>query len=250
MSYPETLVLERASDEYDNLARHSQLIEGLFEDEQGNIELSADLLFPNEAANVQQKKWQLFVDVFFPQLAQERLYILRNDGSISIDPARGKVDDIVELLDYLLVDEPDTMMDFAREQARKSLDVIGVPNERERVAREPGAGAVAYEARQQEFRNRNAVPNIGQHNWQNNNEWQNENENNNNRPNVQLGHTEENEALLAKVSRQNYSRFGLNERRSKSRRNRRRQTRRNQSSRRQQRKSRRSNRKSRRGNRK
>lgn len=249
MNYPETLVLERGSEEYDNLARHSGLIQNLFEDEQGNIELTADLLFPNEAANVQQKKWKLFVDVFYPQLAQERLYIQSANGSISVDPARGKVDDIVELLDYLLVDDPDTMMDFARDQARKSMNIVGVANERERAPREPGEGAVAFEARQQNLRNRNEVPNIGQHNWQNNNGRGNNNESNNNRPNVQLGHTEENEALLAGISRQNYSRLGLNERRAKSRRTRRRQTRRNQSSRRQARKSRRSNRKSRRGNR-
>lgn len=243
MQRPETLVLERGSDEYNTLARHSGLIQNLFEDEQGNIELSADLLFPNDAANVQTRKWNLFVDVFFPQLAVERLYTVAANGSISIDPARGNVNDIVELLDYLLVDDPDTMMDFAREQARRSLDVVAVANEGERAPREPGAGAVAFEARQEELRNRNAVPNIGQHNWANNNRRFQNNENEDNEPNVRIGHREENDAILARVSQKNISRLGLNERRAKSRRNRRRQTRRAQSSRRQQRKSRRGNRK-------
>jgi hypothetical protein len=223
-SYPEVIILERGSQEYNHLARHSGLIQNLFEDDEGNIELSADLMFPNETKAEQDRLWGLFVDIFFPELGIHRLFIMKNTG-LNVDPKRGTLDDVRGMVDYMMVDEPETMMNFAKAQARKTLNIPAEEVPRGAPNRRPGAAAAAFAARQANLAARNAPPNnweFGHNNWNNNNEGAS-----NNSGDPRLGHREENNEYLAKVSTKNWGRFGLNERRKKNRRTRRRQNRKN-----------------------
>lgn len=192
MSYPPEIRLERGSEELKFLTKHSQLLETYTELSNGDVILSAADLFQGD-----ETKWKMFVDVFFPELAIQRFFVFKN-GKMSVDPKRGTEEDLRELLDYLLVEEPRTMMNFAEKQARKSLNKNVYANTVARgvAPRATASAAVAVER------------NYG--NWVNNNNYFNNNLNNNNNENVEIGYTEEEEEFMGKLKGKNVKKYYTN----------------------------------------
>jgi hypothetical protein len=228
--YPETIVLDRDSEEYTFLTSHSDLIKEL-SDIDPVLELSADILFAGD-----EGKWKSFVDIFFPELGIKPYFGFRN-RNVYVLPERGTRETLEDFLDFFMVRTTNThgvgqpanvirqeMMNFAKKQARKQMNAprnqalpgVGAPRAAFVVPRAQG-----YEP-----------------NWNNNNnrEAEEEEEEENN---IQLGQREENEPYLARLRPQNRARF-VNERRGgKSNR----RTRRNKSHRKNRKQTRRRNRK-------
>lgn len=114
--YPETIVLEPGSEEYDLLVGHSDLIDSLSDDIGGPLELSADLMFQGDT-----EKWKNFVDIFFPGLSGNPYFGFKKNAIFVLDERGGK-EGLKDMLDFMMVDTPNTMMNFARQQARKQLN--------------------------------------------------------------------------------------------------------------------------------
>lgn len=218
MEYPDEIVLERGSPELVNLTKHSKLLKELIEDD-GSLVLTADLLFGGD-----KNKWKIFVDVFFPEIGVKRFFVFHKNGEISVDPKRGTKEDLIDILDYMDVDEPRTMMNFAKQQARKSLNASAATVPRGVGIRTPGKAAQAYAAQQARMRaNRYNYNNFGYGNYrtfeeeENNNGanvFPNRNENNGNNNNNNNNNNQNNMNLakppartlgnfLGKVTRRN-----------------------------------------------
>lgn len=200
-NYPESIVLEQGSEEFDMLTKHSDLIKEL--DLDGNsLELTADLLF-----NGDEDKWHNFVDIFFPELGnKDNKYFGFKNGKIYVLNERGGKEELTKMLDFLLVDRPETMMNFARKQAKKQLNAPSNVIARGVGIREPGRGAREYAAQQAARQgNRNNYSNYGNNEnrrglWANirdhygNNENENNNNNNNGLPEIRVNNNGNNGA--------------------------------------------------------
>ena len=148
--YPETVTLDPESAEYIFMKAHSALFDTLTELNSGPVELSAELLFQGD-----EQKWKNFVDIFFPNLTGKQYFGFRNNN-IYVLPERGGTNSLRNILDYLMVNSPSTMMNFAKGQARKYVTAPAAKVAKGVGIREPGAGARAYlAARAQARRNNN-----------------------------------------------------------------------------------------------
>jgi len=146
----------------------------------------------------------MFVDLFFPEMGYNPLFMFRN-GSIRIIPNRGTKEDLAKLMDFLLVDDKKTMMNFARRQARKQLNAPANTANRGKGTRKNGT---------QERKRGNSNYN----NNYNNNAVNNNNNNENNGLNIGFANNNE-EALFGKLSNKNAKKYFPNiGRRSKTRR--------------------------------
>jgi len=110
MSYPDEIIVELGSPEYEALS-HSEFFRTLAENYSENNEIKLSAKFFGD-------EWPMFVDLFFPEMGYNPLFMFRN-GSIRLIPKRGTKEDLAKLMDFLLVDDEKTMMNFARSQARK-----------------------------------------------------------------------------------------------------------------------------------
>ena len=195
MSYPDEIIVEIGSPEYEALS-HSEFFRTLAENysENNEIKLSAKF-FGNE--------WPMFVDLFFPEMGYNPLFMFRN-GSIRIIPNRGTKEDLAKLMDFLLVDDKKTMMNFARSQARKQLNAPANTVNRGKGTRKNGTNE----------RKR------GNSNYNNNNNNAVNNNNNNENNGLNIGFANNNEeALFGKLSNKNAKKYFPNiGRRSKTRR--------------------------------
>ena len=171
--YPETIVLQRGTEEFDFLVQHSGLIESLANDNEPTLELSADLLFAGD-----QSKWQNFVDLFFPAKAVRDFFGFKN-GNVYVLPDRGGKEALRDLLDFFLVNTPNTMWNFAKQQAKRQVYAPANTVAPGVGIRVPGRGARAYAARQARLAPRNNFGN-------NNNVWPNEGSAENTRPDVRV----------------------------------------------------------------
>ena len=113
MSYPDEIIVVKGSPEYKVLS-HSEFFTTLAENWTKNNEVKLSSKFFGD-------EWPMFVDLFFPEMGYNPLFMFRN-GSIQVIPNRGKKEDLAKLMDFLLVDDEKTMMNFARNQARKQLN--------------------------------------------------------------------------------------------------------------------------------
>jgi hypothetical protein len=116
--YPESITPNPGSDEYNFLFKHSHVFRELH-DWQGPIELSADLLFGGD-----QTKWQDFVDIFFPEVGVKP-YFGKKNNNIYVLPNRGNEESLKDMLEFLMIDSPDTIMNFAKAQARTQFILSG-----------------------------------------------------------------------------------------------------------------------------
>jgi len=227
--YPVEIILEDGSEELEFLTKHSGLLKEL-EEIETPIRLNADILFGGD-----QSKWKAFVDVFFPGVSENPYFGYKN-GKTFVRPERGTKENLRELVDFFLVDTPETMMNFARKQATKQLNAPSVTAARGVGIRRPGRGARQFMARQARFAPRG--------HWNNNSN--NENAGNNESrkakgPEIKVNNNGENYNNNNTVNRTAVSRArpmtlgnflppqlktGLRTRRSKTRRANRKQTRR------------------------
>lgn len=230
--YPDEITLEEGSEELKFLSEHSELINTLAEIETP-LKLTADTLFPNDAEEVKEEKWHNFVDLFFPEMGVRKFFTVKN-GKVVIAPGRGSENAVTSLLDFFMVDEPNTMLNFARIQAQKQINAPLSVEPRGQGIIEPGVGARAFASRQEQLRGNQEY--VGPE-WPNNNNYNNNNYNENNNNRTKVGYTEEEEEMLSKLKGHAASKYYPNERR-KSNRRRRNMTRRNSSLRRASRKNR------------
>ena len=115
MNYPDEIIVQKDSSEYDVLYKHSELFRTIAEKYSGNkdeVKLSSSF-FGDE--------WPMFVDLFFPEMGYNPLFIFKN-RAIQLRSNRGTKEQLAQLLRYLLVDDEDTMMNFARDQAKKQVN--------------------------------------------------------------------------------------------------------------------------------
>ena len=161
--YPEEIVLEAGSEELEFLTKRSGLLKELGEIETP-LTLSADVLFQGD-----QTKWKMFVDVFFPGLSGKPFFGYKN-GKVFVRPERGTRENLRQMVDFFMVDTPETMMNFARKQAERQMNAPTVTAARGVGIRRPGRGAHQFMLRQARF----APPR---------NPWNNNNNNGNRRNN-------------------------------------------------------------------
>ena len=117
MSYPDKIIILRDTEEFNLLYRHSKLFQRIvdtYSENKDEITLSSTLFGGND------DEWHMFLDVFFPEKGIGKFFIFKNK-SIQVNPERGTKEVLINLLDYMMIDE-DTMMNFARAQARKQIN--------------------------------------------------------------------------------------------------------------------------------
>ena len=199
MSYPDEIIVELGSPEYEALS-HSEFFRTLAENYSENNEIKLSAKFFGD-------EWPMFVDLFCPEMGYNPLFMFRN-GSIRLIPKRGTKEDLAKLMDFLLVDDTRTMMNFARKQARKQLNAPANTVNRGKGTRKNGTN---------ERKRGNSNYNNNYNNNNNNNNVNNVN-NENNEPN--FGFIDNNEeAILGKLSNKNAKKYFPNiRRRSRTRR--------------------------------
>ncbi len=182
-----------------------QTIAELTDPSDTEIELSADFLFPVSEEEEQQTRWRTFVDLFFPELGVQKFFNVRGKNII-VSPGRGGVEAIEDMYRYMLVgdDKRENVLAFVKKQAKKQINAQGEALAPAKITKGKsrnnnntrGVGAYNNEVpyRNNEF----PYPN-NEYNFYNNNGAEN------NFPTI--GHTEEEEKWLSKLSKKNYTRF-------------------------------------------
>ena len=184
MSYPDKIIILRDTPEFDLLYKHSELFRVIVEhyaEDKNRIVLSSDF-FGGDG-----EEWYMFVDLFFPEMGVSPLFIFKN-RSIQLNPYRGTKEQMARLLRYMNVNNDDTMMNFARNQARKQVNMPQniVPR---------GTGVRKTK--------KYALRNNSNQNYNNNYTTNYNNNNNSNNSGPTLGYTENEERYLGKLSTRN-----------------------------------------------
>lgn len=180
MNYPDEIIVKKDSSEYKLLYKHSKVFrkQVKYSGNKDEVKLSSEF-FGDE--------WTMFVDLFFPEMGINPLFKFKNN-SIQLRSNRGTKEQLAQLLRFLLVDDEETMMNFARSQALKQ---INAPAE--------------IDPTKKRTRRRNIEQKLNNNNYNNHNNYNsnyNKNYNNNNNG-PKLGLTEEEENLLPKLSNKN-----------------------------------------------
>jgi hypothetical protein len=192
MSYPDEIIVVKGSPEYKVLS-HSEFFKTLAENWSKNNEVTLTSEFFGD-------KWPMFVDLFFPEIGYNPLFMFKN-GSIQVIPKRGTKEDLAKLMDFLLVDDEKTMMNFARNQARKQLNAPAITVNRGKGTRRNGT----HERKRGNNNNNNYYNNYN-NNYNNNNNNSNNENNENNGPNIGFANNNE-EAIYGKLSNKNAKKY-------------------------------------------
>jgi len=184
MSYPDKIIILRDTPEFDLLYKHSELFRVIVEhyaEDKNRIVLSSDF-FGGDG-----EEWYMFVDLFFPEKGVSPLFTFKN-RKIQVNPNRGTKEQMARLLRYMNVNNDDTMMNFARNQARKQVNMPQniVPR---------GTGVRKTK--------KYALRNNSNQNYNNNYTTNYNNNNNSNNSGPTLGYTENEERYLGKLSTRN-----------------------------------------------
>lgn len=199
-NYPDSIQIEGEKLKY--MKEHSGLIATLLENQghEESLELDAETMFGGD-----REMWKLFMDLFFPEEGYAKLFNVRNN-KLYVKNSRGGEEALMDVLRYMLVNEPGREIEFAKNQARKQI------NAAQQI--EPRGVGVRAAARVAEVRNNyDNFP-------ANNNNWHNNNNNNNNGNNIHVGYTSNEEAMLGKLSGTAAKQYYRNNRRKATRRNR------------------------------
>lgn len=183
MSYPDKIIILRDTPEFDLLYKHSELFRVIVEhyaEDKNRIVLSSDF-FGGDG-----EEWYMFVDLFFPEKGVSPLFTFKN-RKIQLNPYRGTKEQMARLLRYMNVNNDDTMMNFARNQARKQVNMP-----QNIVPRGTGVRKTQKYAR-----------NNSNQNYNNNYTTNYNNNNNSNNSGPTLGYTENEERYLGKLSNRN-----------------------------------------------
>ena len=186
MSYPDKIIILRDTPEFDLLYKPSELFRVIVEhyaEDKNKIVLSSDFFGGNG------EEWFMFIDLFFPEMGVSPLFTFKN-RNIQVIPYRGTKEKMTRLLRYMMVNNDDTMINFARNQARKQVNMP-----RNTVPRGTGVRKTQKYARSNSNKNYN----------NNNNNYNTNYNNNNNSDNSgpSLGYTENEERYLGKLSNRN-----------------------------------------------
>lgn len=189
--YPHTISIEGETLDY--LKNHSELIAILLENQnnQDALELDCDILFGGD-----NEKWHLFLDLFFPEEGYAKLFDVLNNSTMRVKNSRGGEEALMDMLRYMMVNEPGTELEFAINQARRQINAPAVVAPR-------GVGVRAPLRFVRRNNNNNNNRNEYPHNFNNNNNRvfpNNDNENTDN--NVRLGYTNEEESMLGRLKGQ------------------------------------------------
>ena len=191
MEYPNEIIVEKGTPEYNVLYEHSELfriIANNYSENKDKVKLSSTFF---------EDEWPMFVDLFFPDLGYNPLFTFKN-RTIQVRSNRGTKAQMAQLLRYMLVDDEDTMMNFAKAQAKKQINApIDIAPR--------GTGVRKTRRNVTKNNNNNYSSNI------------NLNRKFNNNNNIELGFTENEEYLLSKLSNKNANKYFLKH--GKSRRN-------------------------------
>ena len=193
MNYPDEIIVEKGSSEYEVLHKHSEVFRMLakYSENKDEVKLSSEF-FGDE--------WPMFVDLFFPEMGINPLFKFKNN-SIQLRSNRGTKEQLAQLLRFLLVNE-DALKNIARSQAEKQINAPAkiIPR---------GRGT----------RKRNVEQKLNNNNYNNNHNNHNNHKNNNNNYNgPKLGFTSKEKKYLSKLSEKNAKIYFPNERRRKTRR--------------------------------
>lgn len=195
MKYPEKIILERGTPEFALLEKHSELFRIIVENYAENKDevTLTPYLFGDD-----DNEWEMFVDVFFPELAIRPFFIFKNK-KISINSKRGTKEELKQLLRYMLIDHENTMLNFVKSQAKKSINAPR--NVSARSVRKPIQQIKTYtRSSKNNFNNySNYYSNYNQYNDDSNN------------TGPRLGYTEENEKMLGKLRGKDVSKYFPNE---------------------------------------
>ena len=196
MNYPDKIIVEKDSSEYKILYKHSEVFRLLakYSENKDEVKLSSSF-FGDE--------WPMFVDLFFPEMGINPLFKFKNN-SIQLRSNRGTKEQLAQLLRFLLVDDEDTMMNFARSQAEKQINAPAKINSRKKKDTRKNPNI-----EQKLNNNYNNYNNYNTNNHYNNNNYYN---------GPKLGLTEEEENLLPKLSNKYAKIYFPNKRRRKTRR--------------------------------
>uniref|UniRef100_A0A6C0BJ75 Uncharacterized protein n=1 Tax=viral metagenome TaxID=1070528 RepID=A0A6C0BJ75_9ZZZZ len=194
MNYPDEIIVEKGSSEYEVLHKHSEVFRMLakYSENKDKVKLSSEF-FDDE--------WPMFVDLFFPEMGINPLFKFKNN-SIQLRSNRGTDEQLAQLFRFLLINE-DASKKIAESQALKQINAPP-----EIVPRGTGTRRRNIERK---FNNKNY------NNYNNNNHNKNfKNDNNYNGP--KLGFTSKEKKYLSKLSEKNAKIYFPNERRRKTRR--------------------------------
>ena len=201
MLYPDKIIVLSGSPEFELLYKHSELFRIIVEhyaEDKDRIVLSSKFF------GGLGDEWYMFVDLFFPEMGISPLFTLKN-RKIQLNPNRGTKEQMAHLLRYMMVNNDDTMMNFARAQARKQVNMP-----QNTVPRGTGV------RKTQKYSSNNYNNNVY-------NNYNNNNYNNNSNSGLELGYTENEERYLGKLSNRNAKKYFSKEGkriRSRTRRNR------------------------------
>jgi hypothetical protein len=196
MNYPDEIIVKKGSSEYKVLYKHSEVfrMQVKYSGNKDEVKLSSEF-FGDE--------WPMFVDLFFPEMGINPLFKFKNN-SIQLRSNRGTKEQLAQLLRFLLVDDEDTMMNFARSQAEKQINAPAKINSRKKKDTRKNLNI-----EQKLNNNYNNYNNYNTNNHYNNNNYYN---------GPKLGLTEEEENLLPKLSNKYAKIYFPNKRRRKTRR--------------------------------
>ena len=197
MSYPDEIIVVKDSPEYKVLS-HSEVFRTIAENWSKTNEVKITPEFFGD-------EWPMFVDLFFPEMGINPLFKFKNN-LIQLRSNRGTKEQLAQLLRFLLVDDEETMMNFARSQALKQINAPAEIDPRKKRTRKWNV--------ERKYNNHNN--NYNNYNSNYNKNYSNNHYNNNNGP--KLGLTEEEENLLPKLSNKYAKIYFPNKRRRKTRR--------------------------------
>lgn len=200
-SYPHTISIEGETLDY--LKAHSELITILLENQenQNALELDSETLFGGD-----NEKWHLFLDLFFPEEGYAKLFDVLNNSTMRVKNSRGGEEALMDMLRYMMVNEPGTELEFAINQARRQINAPAVV-----APRGVGVRAPLRFVRRNNNNNNNDA-NQYPHNFNNNNNGLFSNNNSeNNENNVRLGYTNEEESMLGRLKGQAAKNYYPNE---------------------------------------
>ena len=184
MAYPKEIIITRGTPEFDLLYDHSELFRIIVEhyaEDKNKIVLSSEF-FGGDG-----EEWFMFVDLFFPEMGVSPLFTFKN-RSIQVNPNRGTKEQLTHLLRYMSVNNDTTMMNFAKSQARKQVNMP-----QNTIPRGTGVRKTQ----------KNSARNNSNLNYNHNNNYNNYNNYNSNNSGPPLGYTENEERYLGKLSNRN-----------------------------------------------
>ncbi len=148
--YPDEVVLPVGDERREFLKGKSEVIKTLDEEWYPTepLPLRKDLLFMHRPPAEQKRLWELFLDLFALVPTPRKVFHYTNNG-ITIVPSRGKMQEVIDMLDFLLFERnKEDIIEYLRQQAKEQVNVPPATVPRGVGIHTPGKAALAYAATQ------------------------------------------------------------------------------------------------------